>query len=1069
LSSLANLFAQTTATVTASGAQAVQGSTLPSPSAYAIVAADGNSRVWEQTTYEVSPSGQTVAKEHRYTELASGLNHLVNGQWVQSSEHIVILPNGTAAATNGQHQAYFPGDIYNGEIELVTPNGKQIYSQPLALTYFDGTNTVTIAELTNSAGVVVGDNQVVYPNAFTGISADLRYTYTKAGFEQDVIIHQQPPTPESYGLNADTARLQVMTEFFNPPQPSVKTRALMPQAGLALTDQSLNFGTMQMVPGRAFLLGQNAASPRVQVSKSWVQAQGRYILIEQVPVNAIVEGLAALPLAKTDTTNHQKLASHEFRLPPQRLHSNAPSKSIRLAKGDVPTKGFVLDYQTVGYGVTNYTFQGDTTYYISASAYLYGTTTIEGGTVVKLNNGSIFFDGSGSLICATSPYRPGIFTSFNNNAVGDTIPGSNGNPSAGSDGSEINIGIPTTTVHDVYFSYLGTGMNVDSFGTSLDYWNCQFNQVDQISPGALQHLGLHNVLITQWQGADTAIYAGNEVICENVTVDNSSSFIVASGARIALTNCIITRSTWLEDWGGNTIQTNSIAIISSPTTPVYQAVGCGSYYLTNGSPYRNAGTTNISPALLSALRQKTTYPPTVYSNTTFNSNISFSPQAARDTNSGVDLGYHYDPLDYAFGQCDLYTNLTFTAGTAVGFFHAPNYGISLDNGANLTCTGTASAPCWMVTAIMVQEGGSAWRFNGMCNVRFNGSGSGNGPQMNAQFAKWSTDTTTGDFRDNLASGQGNFSDCEFYTGAVAAYRMYSLTFTNCLFFRLGTYYYAYQQPVAQNFTYLNCSFYDGFISMNRYSGQPTTVWTIKNTAFDGTGFSTTDNLNGNTNYTAFDYNAYNTNNLSGLSYPYPYTPVPTSWLENIGPHDLKIGGYNWQSSWFGNFYLPTNSPLIDKGSPTADLLGLYHFTTLTNQVPETNSIVDIGYHYVATDTHGNPLDSNGNGTPDYLEDVNGNGQPFTITLIAPANNTYYKEPANIPLQATVLDWRSVVTNVSFLRSSTQIVAITNAPYQYTWPVVAAASYSLTATASDAAGSNVVSSAVSVTVTNLCTQ
>jgi len=142
---------------------------------------------------------------------------------------------------------------------------------------------------------------------------------------------------------------------------------------------------------------------------------------------------------------------------------------------------------------------------------------------------------------------------------------------------------------------------------------------------------------------------------------------------------------------------------------------------------------------------------------------------------------------------------------------------------------------------------------------------------------------------------------------------------------------------------------------------------------------------------------------------------------------------------------------------------------LTNQVPETNSIVDIGYHYVATDTHGNPLDSNGNGTPDYLEDVNGNGQPFTITLIAPANNTYYKEPANIPLQATVLDWRSVVTNVSFLRSSTQIVAITNAPYQYTWPVVAAASYSLTATASDAAGSNVVSSAVSVTVTNLCTQ
>jgi hypothetical protein len=35
--------------------------------------------------------------------------------------------------------------------------------------------------------------------------------------------------------------------------------------------------------------------------------------------------------------------------------------------------------------------------------------------------------------------------------------------------------------------------------------------------------------------------------------------------------------------------------------------------------------------------------------------------------------------------------------------------------------------------------------------------------------------------------------------------------------------------------------------------------------------------------------------------------------------------------------------------------------------------VDIGYHYVATDTNGIPLDSNGDGIPDYIEDANGNG------------------------------------------------------------------------------------------------
>jgi hypothetical protein len=35
--------------------------------------------------------------------------------------------------------------------------------------------------------------------------------------------------------------------------------------------------------------------------------------------------------------------------------------------------------------------------------------------------------------------------------------------------------------------------------------------------------------------------------------------------------------------------------------------------------------------------------------------------------------------------------------------------------------------------------------------------------------------------------------------------------------------------------------------------------------------------------------------------------------------------------------------------------------------------VDIGYHYVAVDTNGNSIDTDGDGIPDYLEDANGNG------------------------------------------------------------------------------------------------
>ena len=35
--------------------------------------------------------------------------------------------------------------------------------------------------------------------------------------------------------------------------------------------------------------------------------------------------------------------------------------------------------------------------------------------------------------------------------------------------------------------------------------------------------------------------------------------------------------------------------------------------------------------------------------------------------------------------------------------------------------------------------------------------------------------------------------------------------------------------------------------------------------------------------------------------------------------------------------------------------------------------MDIGYHYIAVDANGIPIDSNGDNIPDYLEDANGNG------------------------------------------------------------------------------------------------
>jgi hypothetical protein len=80
----------------------------------------------------------------------------------------------------------------------------------------------------------------------------------------------------------------------------------------------------------------------------------------------------------------------------------------------------------------------------------------------------------------------------------------------------------------------------------------------------------------------------------------------------------------------------------------------------------------------------------------------------------------------------------------------------------------------------------------------------------------------------------------------------------------------------------------------------------------------------------------------------------------------------------GTHYYPASgtnlNALINQGSRNATNAGLFHFTTLAAAGSrETNSIVDIGFHYAATDANGNPVDSDSDGTPDYLEDSDGDG------------------------------------------------------------------------------------------------
>src|SRR6266545_453557 len=416
---------------------------------YQVVAAGPHERTWQSSSLD--PAGRTNV--HSYVELATGLNYFndVTGTWVESQPAFEITSDGYALASKTQHKVIVAPNLNTSvAIDVMTPDDKRFQSHVLGLSYFDPVSgkSVLIAEVTNSIGLLVASNQVIYPNAFTDFRADYRVTLTRAGLEADVILREQPPVPEEVGLPSDTTQLQVLTEYLQPPIPLEKAASAAQSTnavvwvGPNLSDDSLSFGAMSFGRGRAFSEDNAPADSdsEAPVGKAWQKLQGpnsewRDFLIESVNYFSIRPQLQQLPqAAKGQASNNRKSKSYrvamnarERTLPPA-PKSRPANKAVRVAKADLKRQpGYVLDWVLLG-SATNCTLQGDSTYYISGSAILSGITTIEGGTVVKYTNGAELKI-TGVLIARSGAYRPAIFTSKDDDTVGDTITGSTGNPS----------------------------------------------------------------------------------------------------------------------------------------------------------------------------------------------------------------------------------------------------------------------------------------------------------------------------------------------------------------------------------------------------------------------------------------------------------------------------------------------------------------------------------------------------------------------------------------------------------------------------------------------------------------
>lgn len=980
-------------------------------SSYAIIERGPHHRVWATVTTTTNSQGQLISATNKaYIELATGLHHQnAKGQWVESKENIEAYPGG-AIARQGPHQVIFANNLNTAvAIDMQTPDGKRLQSHILGLSYFDTAtgNSVLFAEIQDSIGQIVGTNQVVYTNAFTQFKADVRYTYTKAGFEQDVILRQRPPLPEMYGLSSTNTRLQVLTEFLTPPQPVVKEMSISSEdvTASALTDQTLDFGVMKIGRGKAFILGnQRERQGGIPVGKQWLYLEGRHILCEEVTVPSVAADLDQLPLVAQNSWKKPKryLASKQRVLPAPKL-AKVVKGTMKLAKLTEPQNGLVLDYVTLNGSLTDYTFRSDTTYFISAACVI-SNAVFEGGTVIKFADSGAGIEISGSSngqTYKTSPYHPAVFTSENDDSVGDVLASSTHNPTTSYNTYITEDWADDGVVQYARFSYAGLAMTVAGVdwyhsGTK-EFRNCQFIKC-QTCASCISEAFFYNVLASS---CSQLVTTGCPLAGQHVTVDACDSI----GGGGFFRNSIFTG---IPTDVGN-ISYSHTAVLSD-STGIYQSIGAGNYYLATNSPYRSYGVTQaIDTELLASLKQKTTWPPKVYTNTVISTNLTLGLYARRDTNTAPDIGYHYDPVDYLSSCVISNATLTLTNGAVLAYYGSTislNAGLLLKGTAKLVSQGSATQRNYLAYYSQVQEQPVLLGSSVASSLPFlvRQSGSLGNPDITLQFT-------------TIVAPVGSQ-----YTINTPFNRVFhSLTLRNCEIYGAGSLIYI---PVSdpsigasltlQNNLFQNNSFYaydyvDIYANNNLFTGADTN-YTL---SFYVTPVSFQNNV----------FDRYQTFVSADGALHNAYVNNATNWYGDItqSQDTIVTTDFIWQSGPLGDYYQPTDSPLIDVGSTNADQIGLYHYTTLTNQVKETNSIVDIGYHYVAVDTYGNPFDDDGDGIPDYLADSNGNGlvDSGEIPWLLPSPPSISSQPVNL----------TVIQGSNAIFSVTATGAI---PLQYQW-------------------------------------
>ncbi len=966
---------------------------------------------WQSVTLLSNTVTSKVSyRTNSFVELGAGLNVTNSaGQFISANPSFTITPTG-AEAQGTAHKVVVPGDIGTGAgVKVTTPGGEELVFQPLAIDYFDPVDGqgVLLDVVTNAVGWLVASNEIVFSNCFTHIKASIRLKNTRAGLESDLILHESPPEPSEFGLSS-SARLEMLTEQLAGPVPVPRTSLLYEERDPVkaatmlepnLTDTELTYGQMKMGAGRAFVtpnttnLPPSARSSRV--AKSFLNFENRKIIIEAVEHRRVRPALLLLPPATNGSPQAslsplmkaERLAKNTRRLPAlsapgevreamlrnrkaqpvQQARIAAPNDStVQLASAATPAPAFVLDYYLVGiYGETDFTFRSDETYWVSCPIALSGTTTVEGGTVIKYSeaSGLLFFQ-EYDLVFDTTEHLPAVFTSFDDNSVGEDIGGSGSPTQIGACGFYFISG-GSRAFNNVRFTYLSNPIAMEGGGSANDLTlrNVQVRDANYVVDSGTTDLAIYNGLFVDcgllFNGAST-------FVGEHLTLHNASA-VGAYADTATLRNSLLVAVT---DPDGDIASYTALASTNlSSGTNIFASVEGGAHYLAAGSVHRNAGTTNINAQLRAALTNLTTHAPEVLSGT-LATNLTLRPRAIRDTDA-LDLGYHYPAVDYLAKTVSVQSaTLTLLDGVVVAGGFASNAlwtpALRLAPG-KLVSLGTPERPNYLLRASQVQENvperGHTLLQDGAHQDTFY-------PEITLRFTELSSlaDETYLFSVVNPDTRRFEASHSRFINGQSAALTLYGGTeqlvgLTNNLFRSVGfvltgnseAYFYAY-----------NNLFKDGAFSVAGAKSD----WRIFDNVFDHitlnegvdespAGDTIYDNHPGVVSHNAFVGVDHQLSSLNDSLFQTNLTYVS-------GP--------------LGRYYYATGTTLTNAGSRSAAAAGLYHFTTTTNQVKETNSTVDIGLHYASVATNAVPLDTDADGLADYLEDSNGNGTADDVDL-----------------------------------------------------------------------------------------